>query len=142
MPPEDPIPPPSVPIPIAISQILQTYTPQQLIQIVSQLKAVSTTNPEQGIYVRERELMDSSTTFEQSTSTGLRSFSGSIDDESGRCICDSARHRFDCSIRRSRSSASCICTTSAGPSDRRSSEGMCLLFQVFLTGRLLSFNKL
>jgi cleavage stimulation factor subunit 2 len=47
--PEGKIPPPGVSIPNAISQTLQSIPPQQLAEILSQLKAVATNNPEQGI---------------------------------------------------------------------------------------------
>jgi len=46
--PEGKIPPPGVSIPNAISQTLQSIPPQQLAEILSQLKAVATNNPEQG----------------------------------------------------------------------------------------------
>lgn len=47
--PEGKPPPVGVTIPNAISQTLQAYPPQQLTDIISQLKAVATNNPEQGI---------------------------------------------------------------------------------------------
>lgn len=47
--PEGKAPPPGVTIPNAISQTLQAYPPQQLTDIISQLKAVATNNTEQGI---------------------------------------------------------------------------------------------
>lgn len=46
--PEGKIPPPGVSIPNAISQTLQAYPPQQLTEMLSQLKAVATNHPEQG----------------------------------------------------------------------------------------------
>ena len=48
--PEGKAPPPGVTIPNAISQTLQAYPPQQLTDIISQLKAVATNNPEQGSF--------------------------------------------------------------------------------------------
>ena len=46
--PEGKPPPVGVTIPTAISQTLQAYPPQQLTDIISQLKAVATNSPEQG----------------------------------------------------------------------------------------------
>lgn len=48
--PEGKAPPPGITIPNAISQTLQAYPPQQLTDIISQLKAVATNNPEQGSF--------------------------------------------------------------------------------------------
>jgi cleavage stimulation factor subunit 2 len=49
--PEGKLPPAGVSIPNAISQTLQAYPSSQLADIISQLKAVATNNPEQGPFL-------------------------------------------------------------------------------------------
>ena len=50
--PEGKPPPVGMSIPNAISQTLQAYPPQQLTDIISQLKAVATNNPDQGMRIQ------------------------------------------------------------------------------------------
>ena len=80
--PEGKPPPTGLSIPNAISQTLQAYPPEQLADILSNLKAVATNNPEQGILAVNKDAnFTSEATVDSFTTIGLCYFSSHADDE-------------------------------------------------------------
>lgn len=118
--PEGRPPPAGVSIPNAISQTLQAYPPEKLADIISQLKAVATSNPEQGTnrYPPSQQyvilMFCSTTTVNGITAVGIRYFPSNVNDATRRSLRPSTRRRLNWP---STSTASPICpstTTSTG----------------------------